>query len=60
MLPFSHALLDDDGEVIRKFRWSTREAIWFKTRHPHWNVVQLPKEKKVKLDLFKLVGECLF
>ena len=51
MLPFSHALLDDDGEVIRKFRWSTREAIWFKTRHPHWNVIQLPKEKQVKLEI---------
>ena len=34
MIPFSHAILDDDGEVIRKHRWSNREAKWFKDNNP--------------------------
>lgn len=60
MIPFSYAILDDDGEVIRKHRWSTREAKWFTDNNPHVIIIKLAKEKQVKEDLFKLVGECLF
>lgn len=60
MIPFSHAILDDEGAIIRKHRWSTREARWFIFNNPNVKVIVLPKVKQVKLDLFKLVGECLF
>lgn len=60
MIPFSYAILDDDGEVIRKHRWSPREAKWFTDNNPHVIIVKLAKERQIKEDLFKLVGECLF
>ena len=30
---FTHALLDDEGEIIRKYRWSKSEAKWFTENH---------------------------
>ena len=60
MIPFSYAIVDDEGEVIRKHRWSVKEAKWFTENNPDVKVVKLDKSKEVKEDLFKLVGECLF
>ncbi len=60
MIPFSHSVLDDEGEVIRKHRWSVKEAKWFTENNPNVKVVKLDKPKEVKEDLFQLVGECLF
>jgi hypothetical protein len=59
MIPFSYAILDDDGEIIRKHRWSFKEAKWFKDNNPNVNLIKLAKEKIIKEDLFALVGECL-
>jgi hypothetical protein len=58
MIPFSHAIIDEMGDVVRKFRWSAKEAKWHKDQGK--NVVKLDKPIEVKEDLFKLVGECLF
>jgi hypothetical protein len=60
MIPFSYAVVDDEGEVIRKHRWSVKEAKWFTENNPDVKVVKLDKPKVVKEDLFQLVGECLF
>jgi hypothetical protein len=60
MIPFSYAVVDDEGEVIRKHRWSVKEAKWFTENNPDVKVVKLDKPKEVKEDLFELVGECLF
>ena len=60
MIPFSHAVLDDEGEVIRKHRWSVKEAKWFTEKNPSVKVVKLDKPIVIKEDLFQLVGECLF
>jgi len=60
MIPFSYAVIDDEGEVIRKHRWSIKEAKWFTENNPDVKVVKLDKPKEVKEDLFQLVGECLF
>ena len=60
MIPFSYAIIDDEGEVIRKHRWSVKEAKWFTENNPDVKVVKLDKPKEVKEDLFELVGECLF
>ena len=60
MSPFSYAVVDDEGEVIRKHRWSVKEAKWFTENNPDVKVIKLDKPIEVKEDLFKLVGECLF
>jgi hypothetical protein len=60
MIPFSYAIIDDEGEVIRKHRWSVKEAKWFTENNPDVKVVKLDKPKVVKEDLYQLVGECLF
>jgi hypothetical protein len=60
MIPFSHAIIDDEGEVIRKHRWSVKEAKWFTENNPDVKVIKLDKPKEVKEDLLELVGECLF
>lgn len=41
---FTHAVVDD-GDIIRKYRWSKREAKWYKDTHPDIQVVELPKEE---------------
>ena len=64
MIPFSYAIVDDEGEVIRKYRWSVKEAKWFTENNPSVKVVKLEVVKETKEDIFnsafKLVGECLF
>ena len=64
MIPFSYAIIDDEGEVIRKHRWSVKEAKWFTQNNPNVKVVKLEVVKETKEDIFnsafKLVGECLF
>ena len=58
MLPFTYAIVDDDGEVIRKYRWSIKEAKWHKEQGS--NVIKLEVVKEVKEDVMTLVGDCLF
>ena len=65
MIPFSHAIVDDEGEVIRKHRWSVKEAKWFTENNPSVKVVKLDKEPQktqpqIQQELFNLVGEALF
>ena len=57
-LPFTYAIVDDDGEIIRKHRWNVREAKWHKDQGS--NVIKLEVIKEVKEDVMTLVGECLF
>jgi len=57
-LPFTYAVVDDDGEIIRKHRWNVREAKWHKDQGS--NVIKLEVVKETKEDVMSLVGECLF
>jgi len=41
---FTHAVVDD-GDIIRKYRWSKREAKWYRDTHPDIQVLELPKEE---------------
>lgn len=43
-MDFTHAVVDD-GDIIRKYRWSKREAKWYRDTHPDIQVVELPKEE---------------
>lgn len=44
MMPFSYAVVDSDGEVIRQYRWSAKEAKWHKDQGK--NVIKLEVEKQ--------------
>jgi len=44
MIPFSYAVVDSDGEVLRKYRWSAKEAKWHKDQGK--NVIKLEVEKQ--------------
>jgi len=56
--PFTHAIVDDMGEIIRKYRWNAKEAKWHKEQGSI--VIKLEVVKEVKEDVFALVEECLF
>ena len=57
-LPFTYAVVDDDGEVLRKYRWNVKEAKWHKEQGS--NVIKLEVIKEVEVDAMSLVGEGLF
>lgn len=61
MIPFSHAIIDEDGEIVRKFRWSAKEAKWHKDQGK--NIIKLEVIKETPespfMQAFNLVGECL-
>jgi len=57
-LPFTYAVVDDDGEILRKYRWNVKEAKWHKEQGS--NVIKLEVIKEVEVDVMSLVGECLF
>jgi hypothetical protein len=56
--PFTHAIVDDMGDIIRKYRWSSKEAKWHKEQGSI--VIKLEVIKEVEVDAMSLVGECLF
>jgi hypothetical protein len=55
---FTHAVVDDMGDIIRKYRWNAKEAKWHKEQGS--NVIKLEVIKEVKEDVMSLVEECLF
>ena len=61
-LPFTYAVVDDDGEVLRKYRWNAREAKWHKEQGS--NVIKLEvikqEENNSYDELSKLCGEAIF
>ena len=58
MLPFTYAVIDDDGEILRKYRWNAKEAKWHKEQGS--SVIKLEVIKETKEDVMSLVGDCLF
>jgi hypothetical protein len=58
---FSHAVIDDNGDIIRKYRWSAKEAKWHKDQGK--NVIKL-EVKVVKINQYQQawesVGESLY
>lgn len=59
--PFTHAVLDCDDQVIKKFRWSNTEYKWYINTHPQDKVIKLEQPVKVSEyhHALELVGECL-
>ena len=60
-MDFSHAIIDDNGEIIRKYRWSAKEAKWHKDQGK--TVIKL-EVKVVKINQYQqaleFVGESLY
>lgn len=60
-LPFTYAIVDDDGEILRKHRWSAKEAKWHKEQGHSIIKLEIKKEP-MQTDFeiaYQLVGECL-
>lgn len=58
-LPFTYAILDDEGEIIRKYRWSKKEYLWYKNQNPDTNITALRVEKPKPFNTNDY-EECLF
>ena len=61
---FTHALLDFEGQIIKKYRWTKSEARWYSNNHPNDTLIELDQPKQetesCKFNrLIKEVGECL-
>jgi hypothetical protein len=55
--PFTHAIVDDMGDIIRKYRWSSKEAKWHKEQGSI--VIKLEVVKEIPFDINNY-EECLF
>lgn len=64
MIPFTHALFDDEGNIVRKLRLSKKEFDWYKLEKPFLDIRKLETKSKPKnqlqQELFTEIGECLF
>lgn len=62
MNDFTYALLDCDGDIIRKVRWSNNEYKWYTSNFPETKIIKLdqPKKESDYVRALELVGECLF
>jgi len=63
MIDFTHAIYDDDGNVLRKLRLSKKEFDWYKSEKPYLIIRKLETAKQKNInqqELFNQTGECLF
>jgi hypothetical protein len=44
MSDFTHAIVDDMGDIIRKYRWNAREAKWHKEQGSNVIILVVVKE----------------
>ena len=61
-LPFTYAIIDDEGEIIRKYRWNAREAKWHKEQGSSVIKLEVVKETESNSydELSKLCGEAIY
>jgi len=59
---FTHALLDFEGKIIKKYRWTKKDHEWYINNHPQDTIIKLDKPvyKSDYQKALKLVGESLF
>ena len=59
-IPFTYAVVDDDGEVLRQYRWTPKEAKWHKEQGKNVVKLEVVKDTRSPFDIaWELVGECL-
>lgn len=61
MIEFTHAVYDDEGNIIRKLRMSKTEFNWYQKEKPFLDIRKLDTKSNAQIqqELFNLVGECL-
>ena len=62
MIDFTHAIYDDEGNVLRKLRLSKKEFDWYKSEKPYLIIKKLEttnKKNSNQRELFNQIGECL-
>lgn len=61
MIEFTHAIYDDEGNIIRKLRMSKTEFNWYQKEKPFLDIRKLDTKSNAQIqqELFNLVGECL-
>ena len=59
---FTYAVVDDMGDIIRKYRWNAREAKWHKEQGSIVIKLEVIKETENNSydELSKLCGESIF
>ena len=62
---FTHAVIDDEGEIVRKYRWSKTEVKYFTEHHFQGRIVRLKQPKPIQqISQYELAfedcGKCLF
>jgi hypothetical protein len=63
MIDFTHAIYDDEGNVLRKLRLSKKEFDWYKSEKPYLIIKKLEttnQKNSNQRELFNQIGECLF
>ena len=62
MIDFTHAIYDDNGNVLRKLRLSKKEFDWYKSEKPYLIIKKLEttnQKNSNQRELFNQIGECL-
>jgi hypothetical protein len=62
MIDFTHAIYDDEGDVLRKLRLSKKEFDWYKSEKPYLIIKKLEttnQKNSNQRELFNQIGECL-
>jgi hypothetical protein len=62
MIDFTHAIYDDEGNVLRKLRLSKKEFDWYKSEKPYLIIKKLEttnQKNSNQQELFNQIGECL-
>ena len=62
MIDFTHAIYDDEGNVLRKLRLSKKEFDWYKSEKPYLIIEKLEttnQKNSNQRELFNQIGECL-
>lgn len=61
MIEFTHAVYDDEGNIVRKLRMSKTEFDWYRKEKPFLDIRKLDTKSNAQTqqELFNLVGECL-
>lgn len=59
---FTHALLDFEGSIIKKYRWTDKDYKWYISTYPDNTIIKLDKPpfKSEYQRSLEIVGECLF
>lgn len=56
-MDFNYAIIDEFGDILRKYRWSAKEAKWHKEQGKTISKLEVEKPKPFNTNDYE---ECLF